>query len=237
MAHKKGRPTMKRVMIIVWKWVGIKERKTFSIENDDSSKLICLQQEKFKTKIGKISLNKLNRVIKDLLKGKKKIQILVFLHQSFGFGSMHITDIISKSSDNNLKAYLFTGDSQGHNTYIYYADEHGLLDSSGNLMNGTSAGKIVTVLASKNKIKKKYFEDYFYQTTKRKGIGIFLVDYELLKVFDIKLDKKEIYSASWENLEKIIFSKNQRKIQSDLILHFNKQYIKLICKMNGTLKY
>ena len=87
------------------------------------------------------------------------------------------------------------------------------------------------------KIKKKYFEDYFYQTTKRKGIGIFLVDYELLKVFDIKLDKKEIYSASWENLEKIIFSKNQRKIQSDLILHFNKQYIKLICKMNGTLKY
>jgi len=71
-------------------------------------------------------------------------------------------------------------------------------------------------------ITENMFEDYFYVINKRKNIGIYLIDYNHINFKQLKLQKKEIYTATWLNIYyNIKMSKNQKelffKISSRLI--------------------
>jgi len=59
------------------------------------------------------------------------------------------------------------------------------------------------------------FEDYFYQTSRHKDIGIFLVNFTKYENKSVK--NREIYSSSFESLDKVVLSKNQRKLQNQII--------------------
>jgi len=70
-------------------------------------------------------------------------------------------------------------------------------------------------------IDKKDLGLYFFQSNKRKDIGIFLVNFEDYKNIHILIDKKEIHSYEWLDInDNISFSRNQRDIFRDIVNHF-----------------
>jgi 8-oxo-dGTP pyrophosphatase MutT (NUDIX family) len=80
-------------------------------------------------------------------------------------------------------------------------------------------------------ISSSILEQYFFQTNKRKDIGIFLVDWNVIDASEMILDKKEIYSAKWFNIkDEIRISKNQSLILFDILTFlFQKlEYLKKI---------
>jgi len=66
----------------------------------------------------------------------------------------------------------------------------------------------------------KDFEEYYEQNSKRKNIGIFLVDWAKYHHKIFKFQDEEIWSAVWVPLEYIEMSKNQQKIINDINLVF-----------------
>ena len=64
------------------------------------------------------------------------------------------------------------------------------------------------------------FEDYFYQKSPRKDVGIFLVDWAKYQHMPFHFQEREIWSASWVLLKDIETSKNQQKIINDIELLF-----------------
>lgn len=64
------------------------------------------------------------------------------------------------------------------------------------------------------------FEDYFFQTSPRKDVGIFMVDWVKYNEQVFSFQKKEIWSALWVPLRNIKTSKNQQKICDDIELAF-----------------
>jgi len=78
------------------------------------------------------------------------------------------------------------------------------------------------------KVNPKDFEDYFYQKSSRKDIGIFLVDWAKYQHYPFNFQEKEIWSASWVQLKNIETSKNQQKIMNSIELLFKprKQQLK-----------
>jgi len=71
------------------------------------------------------------------------------------------------------------------------------------------------------------FEDYFFQKSPRKDVGIFLVDWSKYSKNIFKFQKKEIWSATWVPLGEIITSKNQQKIMNDIEMLFKPREIHL----------
>ncbi len=70
------------------------------------------------------------------------------------------------------------------------------------------------------KVDKEDFEDYFFQKSKRKDIGIYLVDWSKYHKTIFNFQQEEIWSASWVPLGEIEMSKNQQKIINDINLFF-----------------
>jgi len=69
-------------------------------------------------------------------------------------------------------------------------------------------------------------EDYFFQNSTRKDVGIFLVDWSKYQHLPFHFQEKEIWSATWVRLKGIETSKNQQSIINDIELDFkprNKQ--------------
>jgi len=64
------------------------------------------------------------------------------------------------------------------------------------------------------------FENYFFQQSRRKDIGIYLVDWIKYSKKIFHFQKREIWSATWVQLENIETSKNQQKIINDIELFF-----------------
>ena len=63
-------------------------------------------------------------------------------------------------------------------------------------------------------------EDYFYQKSPRKDVGIFLVDWATYHNQPFDFQEKEIWSATWVRLKSIETSKNQQKIINEIELLF-----------------
>jgi len=64
-----------------------------------------------------------------------------------------------------------------------------------------------------------YYEEFFSQNSKRKLIGVYLIDWSYYEEVNFSFDKKEIYSGDWIKLSpEIIFSKNQQKIFNKIFL-------------------
>jgi len=61
-------------------------------------------------------------------------------------------------------------------------------------------------------VQEEDFEDYFYQKSPRKDVGIFLLDWAKYQNSKFHFQEKEIWSATWVQLKKIETSKNQQKI-------------------------
>jgi 8-oxo-dGTP pyrophosphatase MutT (NUDIX family) len=70
------------------------------------------------------------------------------------------------------------------------------------------------------KVNPKHYEDYFYQKSPRKDVGIFLVDWSRYQHYPFNFQEKEIWSATWVQLQGIETSKNQQKIMNDIELLF-----------------
>jgi len=74
-------------------------------------------------------------------------------------------------------------------------------------------------------VKKKHLEDLFEQTNKKKNMGVYLVDYNVIDFKKLLLDKKEIFEGKWLNIkDKIIVSKNQKKILNKLTTSLFQKY-------------
>lgn len=69
-------------------------------------------------------------------------------------------------------------------------------------------------------VKTEDFEDYFYQKSPRKDVGIFLVDWSKYQQEPFNFQEKEIYSATWVQLKSIKTSKNQQEIINAIELLF-----------------
>ena len=69
-------------------------------------------------------------------------------------------------------------------------------------------------------VSEKDLEDYFYQKSPRKNVGIFLLDWSKYQDSIFQFQKKEIWSATWVQLNNITTSKNQQKIINDIELLF-----------------
>jgi 8-oxo-dGTP pyrophosphatase MutT (NUDIX family) len=70
------------------------------------------------------------------------------------------------------------------------------------------------------KVNQKDFEDYFYQKSTRKDVGIFLVDWAKYQHLPFHFQEKEIWSATWVQLKNIETSKNQQEIMNSIELLF-----------------
>jgi len=71
------------------------------------------------------------------------------------------------------------------------------------------------------KVDYKDFESYYFQSNTRKNIGIFLVDWTKYNNKNFHFQKREIYSATWVELNyDIEISKNQKNILNDINLDF-----------------
>jgi len=71
------------------------------------------------------------------------------------------------------------------------------------------------------KVNYRDFEEYYFQSNTRKDIGVFLVDWTKYNHVNFHFQKKEIYSATWVELNyDIEISKNQRNILNDINLDF-----------------
>jgi 8-oxo-dGTP pyrophosphatase MutT (NUDIX family) len=71
-------------------------------------------------------------------------------------------------------------------------------------------------------IKKEYLEKFFFEKTKRKDIGIFLINEKNIDFNLIKLNK-EIYSFELKKLDKELhenFCMNQKKLLNEIFLEF-----------------
>jgi len=68
-------------------------------------------------------------------------------------------------------------------------------------------------------------EDYFFQKSPRKDIGIYLLDWVKYENDDFNFQEKEIYSAAWVHINNIEMSKNQQKIMDDIQLFFKRKEI------------
>jgi len=64
--------------------------------------------------------------------------------------------------------------------------------------------------------------NFYFQYSRHKNVGIFPVNFSKYIERKEKIDKKEIFDYEWLLLDNIVMSKNQRKIQNDMILYFNK---------------
>jgi len=74
-------------------------------------------------------------------------------------------------------------------------------------------------------VKKNQLENLFEQTNKKKNLGVYLVDFNVINFETLKLDKKEIFEGKWLNIkENIIVSKNQIKIFNKLTTSLFKKY-------------
>ena len=71
-------------------------------------------------------------------------------------------------------------------------------------------------------------EDYFFQKSPRKDVGIYLVDWSKYQHLPFDFQEEEIWSASWVQMKRIETSKNQQKIMNDIELFFKprKQQLK-----------
>ena len=70
-------------------------------------------------------------------------------------------------------------------------------------------------------------EDFFEQKNRRKDIGIFLLHID--KELDIYIDRKEIYTYKWIDIdEEIELSKNQQKIYNQIFIFLKplREYLK-----------
>jgi len=73
-------------------------------------------------------------------------------------------------------------------------------------------------------VKGKHLKDYFCQKSKRKDIGIFLVDWSNYSE-DFNFQKEEIFSAYWVRPIEVEVSNNQRKILEQISNFFlEKEY-------------
>lgn len=71
-------------------------------------------------------------------------------------------------------------------------------------------------------IKKEYLETFFFEKTKRKDIGIFLINEKNINFSNLNLNK-EIYSFELKKLEEDLYKKfcfNQKKILNKIFLEF-----------------
>lgn len=66
----------------------------------------------------------------------------------------------------------------------------------------------------------KDLEDYFFQKSSRKDVGIHLVDWAKYEGLPFNFQEKEIWSASWVQLKDIETSKNQQIIMNSIELFF-----------------
>jgi len=64
------------------------------------------------------------------------------------------------------------------------------------------------------------FEDYFFQKSYRKDVGIFLIDWVKYQDKNFNFQEQEIWSSHWVRLNDIQTSKNQQKIINDIQLFF-----------------
>ena len=69
-------------------------------------------------------------------------------------------------------------------------------------------------------VNKSDFEDYFYQNSPRKDVGIYLVDWAKYQHLPFNFQEREIWSASWVQLDNIETSKNQQTIINNIELLF-----------------
>jgi 8-oxo-dGTP pyrophosphatase MutT (NUDIX family) len=85
-------------------------------------------------------------------------------------------------------------------------------------------------------IKLENLETYFFEINKRKNIGIFIVDWNNLKIKKVIYQKEEIYSVDWVNItnHNIEISKNQYKLYlnitsylSQKLCNFKKVYLNI----------
>jgi len=70
-------------------------------------------------------------------------------------------------------------------------------------------------------------EDYFYGTSKRKNIGVFLSNWNSIKgdTSMNSFDKREIFYWDWYDIsENLVFSKNQQKIFEELKEKLNAKF-------------
>ena len=77
------------------------------------------------------------------------------------------------------------------------------------------------------KVDSKDFEDYFFQKSSRKDVGIFLVDWARYQQFPFYFQEKEIWSATWVRLKSIEVSKNQQEIINSIELLFKPRFQQL----------
>ena len=77
-------------------------------------------------------------------------------------------------------------------------------------------------------VQEKDLEEYFFQKGSRKDVGIYLVDWAKYNHIPFKFQKKEIWSATWLEIDTIETSKNQQNIMDDIELFFKprKQQLK-----------
>ena len=73
-------------------------------------------------------------------------------------------------------------------------------------------------------IKGVHLEDYFCQKSKRKDVGVFLVDWYNYTE-DFTFQKEEIFSVKWVRPQNVEVSNNQKKILDQIIMYFiTKEY-------------
>lgn len=66
-------------------------------------------------------------------------------------------------------------------------------------------------------------EDLVIQKNPRKDVGLYFINWEKYKDFEIKLDPRELYSTEWFKINNVPeVSKNQRLIITDVFIKFNK---------------
>ncbi len=64
-------------------------------------------------------------------------------------------------------------------------------------------------------------EKFYVQQSSRKDIGVYLVDFTKYQNLEFKFQKKEIWTASWINVNKEVdVSRNQQKVYNDMLLDF-----------------
>lgn len=92
------------------------------------------------------------------------------------------------------------------------------------------AGELITQCALREfeeetgrKLRTSRLEEYFYQTSKRKDIGVYLVNFTNFNndLSSFKFQEKEIHHADWVKLDsEFVMSKNQSKIILDIKAFF-----------------
>lgn len=75
-------------------------------------------------------------------------------------------------------------------------------------------------------------DTYFYSTSKRKNIGLFLVNFKPYINIKETICKREIYIYNFMNISNIVFSKNQRELQNKIIFRLKEiERWNLVCKI------